>query len=89
MGAFRPLIPFLPQIVKIGSASFQRKFVDILPFRAVKRLKKVVDDMEQTTVDILEYKKRDIDTGGHGVEGDVISGGKDLITQLCKSIPGR
>jgi hypothetical protein len=73
---------FLSTLVKLGPPNFRKFIVDILPFENVRRLRNIVDIIHNTSVEILEAKKRALKEGGEAVANQV-GGGKDIMSILC------
>jgi hypothetical protein len=71
----------LPTFTKLGPPNFRRFVVNLLPFKAVRDLRDVVDVMHNTSVEILESKKRALREGDKAVARQ-IGRGKDIISIL-------
>ena len=78
-------IYLLPILVKIGPPRFRRFLVDLLPFESVRRLRSIVDVMYNTSLEILEAKKRALKEGDDVVSRQ-IGKGKDIISILSMFI---
>lgn len=74
----RLLLPFL---IKLGPAKFRAFLVKIAPSKRVQRIREMIDTMEQTSIEILDIKKRAIEAGDHTLM-DQIGQGKDLMSIL-------
>lgn len=72
---------FLPTLVKLGPPRFRRFMVNLLPFKNVRRLRDIVGIMHNTSVEILEEKRRALKEGDDAVAGQ-IGRGKDIISIL-------
>lgn len=75
----------LPYLVKIGSPRFRRFIVGLLPFQNVQRLRSIVDVMYNTSIEILDAKKRALEEGDDAVSRQ-IGKGKDIISILSMCI---
>jgi len=73
----------LHPLSKIGTRRLQRLVVERLPGKALNVVTKCVNNMHNTSLEILESKKRAL-AEGNEVTGDDIARGKDLISVLCK-----
>jgi hypothetical protein len=71
-------------MTKLGSPSFRGFLVKFLPFRDVKKLRKMVDVMHMSSIGILEAKKTALQQGDEAVLKQV-GRGKDLMSILCLS----
>ncbi|KAF8072005.1 cytochrome P450 [Lyophyllum atratum] len=79
-----PRVVLLPLLVKIGTPSFRRSIMELLPFKNLHRVKDIVDIMEKTSVDILDGKKRALEEGDTAVMNQ-IGQGKDIMSILMKA----
>jgi hypothetical protein len=66
---------------KLGPPKFCRFLVNLLPFKNIRQLRDIVDVMHNTSVDILESKRRALKEGGEAVAMQ-IGRGKDIISIL-------
>ncbi|KAF8237919.1 cytochrome P450 [Tricholoma matsutake] len=71
-------------LVKLGPPRFRRFLVDLLPFENVRRLRDIVDIMDNTSIEILEAKRRALKEGDEAVAKQ-IGRGKDIISVLMKA----
>ncbi|KAI0789221.1 cytochrome P450 [Abortiporus biennis] len=69
---------------KIGSASFRRRLVEMIPNPLVQKIKDIVDTMHSHAVEILNGKKQALKAGDEAVV-EQISQGKDIISVLLKT----
>ncbi len=70
---FRRVLPFL---VKIGSPSFRRRIVDLIPYQPLRKVKSIIDVLDANARRIVSEK---IDAVRRGDEaGD----GKDILSRL-------
>jgi hypothetical protein len=74
-------IYLLPVLVKMGPPGFRRFLVRLLPFENVQRLRGIVDVMYNTSIEILEAKKRALQEGDEAVARQ-IGQGRDIISIL-------
>lgn len=75
----------LPRVGSIGSASFRRFILSILPWKDVHELCDMADYMYNLGTEIFESKKRALEMGDD-VVAQQIGRGKDLISILSKFI---
>jgi hypothetical protein len=76
---------FLPTLVKLGPPRFRRFLVDLLPLTNVRRLRDIVDVMHNTSIEILEAKRRALKEGDEALARQ-IGRGKDIISVLSMRI---
>jgi hypothetical protein len=76
----------LPTLVKLGPPKFRRFLVNLVPFKNVRELRDIIDVMYNTSVEILEAKKRALMEGDEAVARQ-IGRGKDIISilSMCDS----
>lgn len=72
----------LPLAVKIGTPRFQRFVVDILPWKNLHEFRDIIDVFHETSVEIIETKRRALAEGDEVVARQ-IGQGKDVISILC------
>jgi hypothetical protein len=72
---------FLSTFVKLGPPRFRRFLVDLLPFKNARRLRDIVDIVHNTSIEILEAKRRALQEGNEAVVKQ-IGQGKDIISIL-------
>jgi hypothetical protein len=75
----------LPTLMKLGSPSFRGFLVRLLPSKNIRQLCDIVDVMHNTSIEILESKRRALEEGNEGV-GKQTGGGKDIISILSMCI---
>ena len=75
------LLPFLS---KIGSPKFQRRVIDLLPWKELHEFRDIVDVLHNTAVEIIESKKKAMAAGDDAVL-DQVGQGKDIISILRAS----
>ncbi|KAJ3774512.1 cytochrome P450 [Lentinula raphanica] len=73
----------LPHVSRIGTASFRRFIVNILPWENLHHLRDMIDYMHLIAEDIYRNKKRAFEIGDEAVARQ-IGRGKDLISILMK-----
>lgn len=71
----------LTTFVKLGPPKFRRFLVDLLPFKNARRLRDIVDTIHNTSVEILETKRRALNEGDEGLAKQA-GQGKDIISIL-------
>ena len=71
----------LTTLVKLGPPKFRRFLVDLLPFKNVRQLRDSIDTIHNTSVEILEAKKRALKEGDD-VVAKQIGRGKDILSIL-------
>lgn len=73
----------LPTLVKIGSPKFRRYILDLFPWKNLHKLRDIVDIMDETTVSILNSKKKALEEGEEAAVKQV-GKGKDIISILSQ-----
>nr|AVZ23830.1 cytochrome P450 [Thanatephorus cucumeris] len=73
--------PFLPALMKIGSAGFRRFVVSYIPFGPVQRLRNITETMDKTAAGIYNQKKRALEDGTLESE---ITAGNDIMSMMLK-----
>ena len=73
----------LPLVSEIGSPSFRRFIVNLLPWKDVHQIRDIVDYMYDIATGIYEKKKQAFEQGDEAVTQQ-IGGGNDLISILSK-----
>ncbi|KAI0789219.1 cytochrome P450 [Abortiporus biennis] len=68
---------------RLGSASFRRRLVELMPHPLIQKIKDIIDTMHFHAVDILNSKKQALKSGDEAVS-DQLSQGKDIISVLLK-----
>ena len=78
----------LTTLVKLGPPKFRKFLVELLPFKNVRRLRDSIDTIHNTSVEILEAKKRALKEGDDVVTQQT-GRGKDILSILssCNPIP--
>ena len=71
----------LPWAHKIGSPGFQRFIVSLLPWKDLHDIRDIIDTMHNTSMEIIEAKKRALLAGDDALESEV-GKGKDIISVL-------
>ncbi|KAG5634929.1 hypothetical protein H0H81_000305 [Sphagnurus paluster] len=74
----------LVTLVKIGSLELRRAFLDLLPFKSVRKLIAMTDVLDTTSREILDGKQRAFEKGDEAIKQQV-GQGKDIISILMKA----
>ncbi|KAG5650576.1 hypothetical protein H0H81_011763 [Sphagnurus paluster] len=74
----------LPTLVKYTSPGFRRLLVDTVPWARIRRLRDIVDVMDETSVRIFEDKKEKLRMGDEELANQV-SRAKDIMSILMKA----
>ncbi|KAF8159576.1 cytochrome P450 [Crassisporium funariophilum] len=74
----------VPVAVKIGTPKFRRFIVDHLPWRIARELRDIMDVLHNTSVEILESKKKALAEGDDALAKQ-IGQGKDIMSILLKA----
>ncbi|CAA7267173.1 unnamed protein product [Cyclocybe aegerita] len=85
--SFKMLFPrtyLLATLVKIGTPNFRRFLVDLIPWKALHDLRDIVDVLHDTSVEIIESKKKALAEGDESVANQ-IGQGKDILSILLKA----
>ncbi|KAJ7753349.1 cytochrome P450 [Mycena maculata] len=75
-----PAAPFLPLVVRLASPRLRRRFVEIMPFALIQKLRYIVDIMAGHMEQIFLEKKQSLSQGGHGQAQQ-----HDIMTVLLKA----
>ncbi|KAF8202147.1 cytochrome P450 [Pholiota molesta] len=75
---------YLNGLFTLGPASFRRFVVDILPIRKVQDIKSIVDVLHNTSVEILNIRKKALKEGDKAMASQ-IGQGKDLMSILLRA----
>ena len=62
-----------PLLTKLGPAWFLRWLVGLVPLKQVQELKKVVDILHETSIEIIAQKKALLESGKFSAGKDIIS----------------
>jgi hypothetical protein len=73
----------IPLLKKIGSRRFRRFLIDLLPSKRVRKLKNIIDIMDNTSREVFERKKASLSEDGE-VVSEQVHEGKDIMSVLCK-----
>ena len=71
--------------MKIGSPALQRKLVDLIPSKRLRRGKQISDEIEKHAKYIFEQKKRAMREGDEAVVHQ-IGEGKDIMSKLSACV---
>ncbi|KAF9002246.1 cytochrome P450 [Cyathus striatus] len=74
----------LPIIMKLAPPKFLRRIVDIVPSSTVQQMKDIIDVMYNTSVEILESKRKALSEGDESVARQ-IARGKDIMSILLNA----
>ena len=74
----------IPIVSKIGTPSFRRAVVDLIPSEHIKKIRDIVDVFYSTSVEIFESKKKALREGDQALAAQ-IGRGKDIISILSKN----
>jgi len=73
---------FLSTLTKIGPPAFRRWVVEKLKFmKNLQKLKKITDTIHETSVQIIDAKKKALLSGDEAV-AELVGAGKDIISIL-------
>ncbi|KAF8835284.1 cytochrome P450 [Paxillus ammoniavirescens] len=81
MSFFLLLVPFINQV---GTASFRRKVMNILPWGTLHGIRDMVDIMHETSIEILKSKRKQCEVDGN-LMVDQPTRGADIINILLKN----
>ncbi|KAI5116491.1 hypothetical protein M0805_000625 [Coniferiporia weirii] len=70
--------------IQIGSPQFRRRIIELVPFKVVKDMLKLVDTLENSSRSILRAKREAIEKGDEAVLAQV-GKGKDIMSILLKA----
>lgn len=73
----------LPTLVKLGPPGFRRFMVNLLPIKNVRRLRDIINVLHNTSVEILEARRRALLEGDEAVVSQI--GRKDITSILMKA----
>ena len=73
----------VPRLSKIGTPKFWRFVVELIPWKAIQDFIEIVDTMYNTSVEILEAKKKALAGGDDALERQIAQG-KDIMSILCE-----
>ncbi|KAJ2919030.1 hypothetical protein MD484_g1462, partial [Candolleomyces efflorescens] len=74
----------LPTLSKIGTPTFRKWLMDIVPWKNLHDVRDIINTMNETAVEIIEAKKRAIQAGDDSLSRQV-GRGKDIISTLIKA----
>ncbi|KAF9533504.1 cytochrome P450 [Crepidotus variabilis] len=74
----------LTWVVKIGSPSFRRFMMDLIPYKNLHEIRDVADVLHQTSLKIYDSKKKAL-AMGDGALSEQIARGKDIMSVLLKA----
>ena len=76
-----PLRSLVPYLVKLGSPSFRRMLIDMLPISALREGKEIADTLHEESKSIYESNKRAL-MGERDVVAPQVGDGKDILSIL-------
>lgn len=71
----------LPYVTKIGSASFRRRIVEMIPMTTVQELRRISDTLHERSVRIYKEKKEALEKGDEALKHQ-IGEGRDIMSIL-------
>lgn len=71
----------LPIVVKIGTAKFRRRVVELIPLENVQRMRQISDVMYKQSVQIFADKKAALERGDEALKHE-IGEGRDIMSIL-------
>lgn len=74
-----------PFLVKLGPKWLRRWLLERVPNKRVRRLKEIVDIMDENTRKVFFDKKAALEAGDEAVK-EQVANGKDIMSILCKSL---
>ncbi|PIL27290.1 cytochrome P450 [Ganoderma sinense ZZ0214-1] len=74
----------LPRLADIGSPRFRRLIVDLVPFHSVKKLRDIIDIMDEAARRIVAERKEALRSGEDAVLQQ-IGEGKDILSRLLRA----
>ncbi|KAH9944845.1 cytochrome P450 monooxygenase [Amylocystis lapponica] len=81
VNSFRLMTPY---VVKLGSAAFRRRVLDVIPHKPLQKLKDIVDTMGHGAAEVFHVKKQAMEAGDDAVLQQV-GEGKDIMSILMKA----
>ena len=72
---------FMPYLVKIGTPSFRRKMLRLIPSKTIQMVTDIVDIMHEQSVEVYNAKKEALNKGEDAVVQQV-GKGKDILSIL-------
>ncbi|KAF9002247.1 cytochrome P450 [Cyathus striatus] len=73
-----------PVLSRIGTPGFRRWVINVSPFKLLHKLRDIIDFMHNTSVEILESKRKALEEGDETVARQVARG-KDIMSILLKA----
>lgn len=74
-------LPLAAAFAKTGSAALRRRFINLIPFPPVARVKKLIDDMWRMSSDLYDTRRAEIEKET-SLEGSFDTPGVDILTKL-------
>ena len=75
---------FLPILVHIGTPTFRRRAVELVPLESVQRMRHISDVLYERSVAIFTEKRAALAKGDDAFKGD-IGEDRDIMSILCES----
>lgn len=75
----------IPYLTRLGSPSFRRRVVELIPSKRIQRIKSIIDTMHETSTEIFRNKKAALEKGDDAVLRQ-LGAGKDIMSILCMSL---
>ncbi|KAF8150033.1 cytochrome P450 [Crassisporium funariophilum] len=73
----------VPHIPKLGPPRFRRFLVDLIPWGVPRTMRDIIDVLHNTSLEIVEVKKKALEAGDAGVAAQM-NEGKDIMSILMK-----
>ena len=70
-------------LIRLGTAKFRRFIVDLIPWKTLHQLRDIADVIHNTSVEIINSKKRALKEGDEAVSRQ-IGEGKDILSILSR-----
>lgn len=83
LSAYRAVLPFF---FKIGSASFRRRVLELLPLKVAQRARQISDIITRCSKEIYDAKILALRQGDEAVSQQIAQG-KDIMSQLRQYLP--
>jgi len=74
---------YLSPLVRLGTPKFRRFILDLIPWKTLHQLRDISDIIYDTSVEIINSKKRALEDGDEAVERQ-IGQGKDILSILSR-----
>ena len=74
---------YLTPLVRLGTPKFRRFILDLIPWKSLHQLRDISDVIHNTSVEIINSKKRALEDGDEAVAKQ-IGQGKDILSILSR-----